>query len=94
MYICKVQGKCVSTIKNKALMGCSLVTTQRLNESGNPTGEIMVAVDTIGCSVGEIVLVTAGSSARCALGHTNSPADSAIIGIVDTCDLNQIKGGK
>ena len=87
MYICKVQGKFVSTIKNKAMIGYSMVTLQRLNKSGNFTGEFMVAVDTIGCSVGEVVLVATGSGARAALGDTNSPVDLAIIGIVDSCDF-------
>ncbi len=87
MYICKVQGKCVSTIKDKSLTGCSLITIQRLNRSGDPTGEILVAVDTIGCSIGETVLVARGSSVREMLG-SGSCADMAVIGIVDTYDLS------
>lgn len=89
MYICKVQGKCVSTIKKKELVGSSLVTVQKLNKAGVATGELMVAVDTIGCSVGETVLATIGSSARIALGDSCSPADLAIVGIVDECDFNK-----
>lgn len=85
MYICKVQGKCVSTIKNEQLRGCSLITMQCINKSGGPTGEILVAVDTIGCSVGETVLVTRGSAVRTVLG-TDSPADMVVVGIVDTYD--------
>ena len=46
---------------------------------------MLVAVDMIGCSVGETVLVTRGSGARAALG-TDSPADMAVVGIVDTYD--------
>lgn len=87
MYICRVQGKCVSTIKNAGLSGFGLVTVQRLSRAGNPAGEVLVAVDTIGCSVGETVLVTRGSAARAALG-TDSPSDMAIVGIVDTYDCN------
>ena len=89
MFICKVQGKCVSTIKNSNLVGNSLVTVQRLNKSGAVSGELMVVVDTIGCSVGETVLVTTGSSARAALGDAQSPADMAIVGIVDSCDFSK-----
>ncbi len=89
MLIAKVQGKCVSTIKNSSLQGNSLVTVQRLNKSGATTGELMVVVDTIGCSVGETVLVTTGSSARAAVGNPQSSADMAIIGIVDSCDFTK-----
>ncbi|MDF2532940.1 MAG: ccmL [Clostridia bacterium] len=87
MYISKVQGKCVSTIKNKELNGYSLVTVQRLNKSGTPSGDLIVTVDTIGCSIGETVLVTTGSSARLALGCPNAPVDAVIVGIVDVCDF-------
>ena len=85
MYICKVQGKCVSTIKDEHLKGCSLITMQRMNKSGGPSGEMLVAVDTIGCSGGETVLVTRGSGARAVLG-ADSPADMVVVGIVDTYD--------
>jgi len=89
MFICKVQGKCVSTIKNSTLVGSSLVTVQRLNKSGTASGELMVVVDMLGCSVGETVLVTTGSSARAAMGNPSSAADMAIVGIVDTCDFSK-----
>ena len=88
MYICRVQGKWVSTIKEKGLGGLSLITMQRLNKSGNAAGEMLVAVDTIGCSAGEIVLVTKGSSVRAVLGE-NTPADMAVIGVVDHYDCNK-----
>lgn len=85
MYICKVQGKCVSTIKNKNLSGNSLILVQRMNKSGNLTGETQVAVDTIGCGIGETVLVTSGSAVRALLGMEN-PSDMAVVGIIDSCD--------
>lgn len=88
MYICKVQGKCVSTIKNKELAGFSLVTVQKLNKSGAPSGDLIVTVDLIGCSIGETVLVTTGSSARLMLPDKNAPIDAVIVGIVDNCDFN------
>ncbi|MHB1393039.1 MAG: EutN/CcmL family microcompartment protein [Clostridia bacterium] len=88
MYICKVQGKCVSTIKNKELAGYSLVTVQKLNKSGAPSGELIVTADLIGCSIGETVLVTTGSSARLVLPDKNTPIDAVIVGIVDNCDFN------
>lgn len=86
MYICKVQGKCVSTIKNVKLAGFSLLTMQRINKTGNPTGEIMVAADTIGCSVGEVVIAITGSTASRMLGM-DCPCDMAVVGIVDTFEV-------
>ncbi len=88
MYICKVQGKCVSTIKNHKLNGYSLVIVQKLNRSGNVSGELIVAVDTIGCSIGEIVLLTTGENARFALEDEKLPVDHVIVGIVDSYDIS------
>ncbi len=86
MYLCKVHGRCVATLKHKQMQGNSLVTVQRLSAAGTAEGMLMVAVDCMGCSIGEIVLVTTGSSAREAIGDAHSPVDMAITGIVDSCD--------
>lgn len=83
MYICVVQGKCVSTIKNKKLNGLSLVLVQKLKKSGKAADDIIVAVDAIGCSIGEVVLVTAGQNAKFALNASDIPVDAVIVGIVD-----------
>ncbi|HOM42924.1 MAG TPA: EutN/CcmL family microcompartment protein [Bacillota bacterium] len=88
MYICTVQGKCVSTIKNKKLTGYSLVIVQKLKKDGNESEDIIVAVDTIGCSIGETVLVTSGENAKYALNVKDAPVDAVIVGIVDTYDSN------
>ena len=90
MYICKVQGKCVSTIKHQELAGYGLVTVQRLNAKGGLKEEVLVAVDPIGCSIGETVVTTSGSGARMALGSKESPVDLTIIGIVDSCDIEEM----
>ena len=88
MLICKVQGKCISTIKNEGLKGHSLIIVQKINKTGNTTGELIVAADPLGCAVGETVLVTKGSSARFALKTQNSSVDAVIVGIVDNFDMN------
>lgn len=68
------------------MLGNSLLTMQRLDKSGKPTGEILVAADTLSCSKGEIVLVTRGQAARIILGE-KCPIDLAIVGIVDTYEF-------
>lgn len=86
MLICTVLGKCVSTIKHKKLVGYSFVTVQKLKEDGKSSGEFMVAIDPIGCSQGETVLVTIGETAKHAVDAEALPADVVIVGIVDTFD--------
>jgi len=45
--------------------------------------EKIVAVDTIGAGIGEMVLVACGSAARIGCNLDNSPVDAAIVGIID-----------
>lgn len=48
-----------------------------------------VAADVVGAGVGEDVLVVSGSTARKAFGRDNVPADMAIVGIIDTVEMNR-----
>ena len=48
-------------------------------------GQTIVAVDTVGAGVGEVVLLTLGNPARNAVDR-NSPVDAAIVGIVDSVE--------
>lgn len=47
-----------------------------------------VAVDTVGAGNGEIVIITTGSSARMSNNKDHSVIDAAVVGIVDTLELN------
>jgi ethanolamine utilization protein EutN len=38
----------------------------------------------VGAGEGELVIVSQGSSARMAIGQSSSPADAAIVGILDS----------
>ena len=47
----------------------------------------IVAVDTIGAGIGELILFCQGSSARLAGGLKETPVDAVVIGIVDCVDV-------
>ena len=47
----------------------------------------IVAVDSVGAGLGEMVLFCQGSSARLAGGLKEAPVDAVIIGIVDVVDV-------
>jgi len=55
-------------------------------------GSAVIAVDTVGAGVRETVLVVQGSSARMAQGCNECPVDAAIVGIVDTVDIDGAGG--
>lgn len=52
-----------------------------------PGSNTIVAVDTVGAGLDEMVLFCQGSSARLAGGMKDAPVDAVIIGIVDTVDV-------
>lgn len=82
MIIGKVIGSVVSTRKDENLVGNKFMVVEphkSMKMAGN-----LVATDTIGAGIGEIVLVALGSAARVG-GTKTAPIDAAIVGIVDDC---------
>ena len=82
MIVGKVVGSVVSTRKNENLIGSKFMVVEPIAELGDASKRI-VAVDTVGAGIGEIVLVATGSAARIGCGMADSPVDAAIVGIVD-----------
>ncbi|WHY88859.1 EutN/CcmL family microcompartment protein [Neobacillus novalis] len=88
MIICKVVGSIVSTTKAEKLKGKKLLIVQPLDmRSIEEDGKPLVAIDTVGSGVGEIVLLVSGSSARQTEITNGVPADAAIVGIVDQIEI-------
>lgn len=88
MILGKVVGTVVATRKDERLVGSKLLLVQPAQPDGTPRGAPLVAVDTVDAGAGEQVLVVSGSSARMAAGMTDRPVDAAIVGIVDTVDID------
>ncbi|MDB6059677.1 MAG: ethanolamine utilization protein EutN [Verrucomicrobiales bacterium] len=47
----------------------------------------IIAVDSVGAGIGELVLFCQGSSARLAANLKEAPVDAVVIGIVDVVDV-------
>lgn len=52
-----------------------------------PRESTVIAVDSVGAGVGEVVLVAQGSSARQTTFTKNKPVDAVIMAIVDKLDI-------
>ena len=79
----KVIGNIVSTNKLDKLIGYKFLEIQVI-EKNELTDKFIVAVDrTVSAGIGEVVLVTTGSSARVAVGDETSPVDAVVVGVVD-----------
>ena len=89
MIIAKVVGSAVATLKHDLLRTDKLLLVCQANPQGQLTGEPFLAVDLVGAGEGELVIVSQGSSARVATGHNASPADAAIVGILDSLQVEE-----
>jgi ethanolamine utilization protein EutN len=84
MQIAQVVGTVVSTQKHRKLEGAKLLLVQPQTPDGTPRGPTLLAIDSVGAGVGELVLVVIeGKAAGDALGKKAAPVDAAIIGIID-----------
>ena len=54
------------------------------------SGSSVVAVDSVGAGVGELVLFTQGSSARLTHNTKGAPVDAVIVGIVDSVEVGGV----
>lgn len=53
-----------------------------------PGNNTIVAIDTLGAGEGELVMFAQGSSARQAEGLKQLPVDAAVVGLVDTVNID------
>jgi ethanolamine utilization protein EutN len=90
MELALVEGSVVATIKTERLTGRTLLILNVVGPDAKPTNNFVVAVDSVGAGVGEIVLLCRGSSARQSADLTAVPTDASIIAIVDSVEM----GGK
>ena len=92
MTVCKVIGHVWATKKEERLSGLKMMLVQE-DMPDLSHRRIYVAVDTVGAGIGEQVLVVSGSTARKAFGRDDVPADMAIVGIIDTLEVEREKMG-
>ncbi len=87
MLLAKLVGTVVATRKDPRLVSSKLLIARPMDPRGKAEGGYLVAIDTVDAGVGETVLIVSGSSARMANGLKDCPVDAAVIGIVDTIEV-------
>ena len=93
MFLARVEGSVVATKKEASMNGRKLLLLRpQLVDEKDPTkfrngANTIIAVDTVGAGIGELVMFCQGSSARLAAGLKYAPVDAVIIGIVDCVDV-------
>ena len=88
MNLGKVTGTLVASRKEPLMEGLPLLIVRQLSADGSLAGGYVVAVDSVGAGVGEVVLYASGSSARQTQATKDKPCDAVIMAIVDQWDLD------
>ena len=90
MYIGKVIGTVVATIKIDHLDGRKLLLVYQLDLRGEETGSYDIAVDVVQAGPGDTVLVIdEGNGARQILGLDPGAIRAVIVGVVDEVALTE-----
>ncbi len=84
MQLARVIGNVVSTVKNSALVSRKLLIIQSLDSSLREVGKPLVAVDSVGAGVGELIFWCRGKEASFPFEGSDVPTDCTIVGIVDS----------
>jgi microcompartment protein CcmK/EutM len=88
MYIGKVIGTVVATIKVSHLEGRKLLMVDQLDLQGQETGDYDIAVDVVQAGIGDTVLVIdEGNGARQILGLDPGAIRAVVVGVVDEVTL-------
>ena len=90
MLLGKVVGTLVATHKEPRMEGLKFLVVRNVSADGKEADGYVVAVDSVGAGLDEIVLYATGSSARQTEATDERPCDAIIMAIVDSWEL----GGK
>ena len=88
MKLGRVVGTVVASRKDEKLEGLRLYMVQDLSLNATGKDSFVVAVDSVGAGVSEVVLYASGSSARQTRQTDGRPVDAVIMAIVDTVEVN------
>lgn len=90
MKMALVMGKAVSTHKLPIFENRTLLLCQPLDLDRRPSGQPMLAMDTVGAGEGEVVLIIKeGRGAREFTGHEKPATRTMIVAIVDQLNLEE-----
>ncbi len=87
MLLGRVAGTVVASRKEPLMEGMALLLVRQIDVDDTDTGGYVVAVDSVGAGVGEVVLYASGSSARQTTVTKDRPCDAVIMAIVDTWEI-------
>ena len=88
MKLGRIVGTVVSTQKDEKTNGLRFYVVRDVTVSLENKDSFVIAADSVGAGVGELVLYASGSSARQTTVTNNRPVDATIMAIVDLMDVD------
>jgi microcompartment protein CcmK/EutM len=93
MYIAKVIGDVVSSVKYETLESYKLLLVQPVDPDGSEHGEPLIAIDMVDSGKGDVVLVVdQGSATRTVMAVQYPTVRTLILGVVDRIDFDRGDG--
>ena len=87
MFLARVVGEVVATIKHPQLAAAKLLRVAPEPAPGRPAPPEVIALDTVDAGVGDRVLVAdEGNTAAQVLGRARGPVRTVVVGVVDAVD--------
>ena len=88
MRLGRIVGNVVSTRKDDKIVGLKLYVVRDLSLDLRDQASFVVAADSVGAGLGEVVLYASGSSARQTSMTDKRPVDHCVMAIVDQMDVD------
>ncbi len=88
MQLARVVGSVWATQKTPTLEGLRLQVLRQVGIDLKETSSSLIAVDSVGAGIGDLVLYATGSSARQTPVTENRPVDAVIMAVVDSFDVD------
>jgi microcompartment protein CcmK/EutM len=89
MYLGRVVGCVWATVKHPAMVGQRMLVIQPLTPELQSTGKRLVCLDATGAGAGEIIYYVRGREASFPFLPAEVPADSTVVGIVDSAHVKR-----
>jgi len=84
MILGRVIGEVHGTIKHRFYEGKRLLMIEKLDQHCEPTGDYLIAADSVGAGADERVLVLdEGNGARQVFDSADGPVRSVVVGVID-----------
>jgi ethanolamine utilization protein EutN len=83
MFLARVVGNVVSTMKDPSLVGKKILVIQPFDKHGKDRGDKILALDSVGAGAGETVYCCRGREASFPWYPAEVPTETTIVAIVD-----------